>query len=175
MELALSLLAIFMLRVVDVSLGVIRIVTVMRGRVWLAGLLGFFESLMWVTAASLVFANLDDPIRVVFFAGGFATGTIVGGLVERWMAIGNAIIRIVAPIETPQVAHALRGYGFRATVINAEGMQGEVRITFLVVRRRRIREVMRIIGMVNPEAMVTVEHTTLTDLHRRQSAAGMRK
>ena len=160
MELALGLLAIFMLRVVDVSLGVIRIVTVMRGRVWLAGLLGFFESLMWVTAASLVFANLDDPIRVVFFAGGFATGTIV---------------RIVAPIETPQVAHALRGYGFRATVINAEGMQGEVRITFLVVRRRRIREVMRIIGMVNPEAMVTVEHTTLTDLHRRQSAAGMRK
>lgn len=175
MELALSALVIFTLRVADVSLGTIRIVTVMRGRIWLAGMLGFFESLLWVTAASLVFANLDNPIRVVFFAGGFATGTILGGFVERWIALGNAFVRIVAPVDSPQVSHALRGYGFRVTVINGEGMQGEVRITFLIVARRRIPQVMRIIGMVNPEALVTIEHTTLSELHRRQSAAAIRK
>jgi uncharacterized protein YebE (UPF0316 family) len=110
----------------------------------------------------------------MFFAAGFATGTVLGGFVERWMALGNALVRIVAPVETPQVAHALRGYGFRVTVINAEGMQGEVRVSFLVVARRRVREVLRIIGMVNPDAMVTVEQTTITELHRR-TASTIRK
>ena len=65
MDLVLSALLIFSMRVVDVSFGTLRIVTLVQGRRLAAGGLGFVESLMWVLAASQVIGNLDDPIRIL--------------------------------------------------------------------------------------------------------------
>lgn len=171
MELALSALAIFAMRILDVSIGTVRIVMIMRSRLKLAAGLGFFESLVWVSAASLVFANLDSPVRMVAFAGGYATGTLVGGLVERWLAMGSAMVRIVAPVESPSVAQALRSQGFGVTVINAEGRDGEVRITFSIVRRRQVRDALSIVKSLNSEAIVTVEDVKVAEVARRQSGA----
>ena len=171
MELALSALAIFAMRIVDVSVGTVRIVMIMRSRLAVATVLGFFESLLWVTAAALVFANLDSPLRVVAFAGGFATGTLMGGLVERWVAMGSCMIRVVAPVDTPSVARALRSEGFGVTVVNAEGRDGEVRITFTVVPRRRAKAALTIIKEINPSAFITVEDVKVAEVARRQSGA----
>lgn len=171
MELILSALAILALRVVDVSIGTVRIVMIMRSRLAVAAALGFFESLTWVTAAALVFTNLDSPLRVVAFAGGFATGTLMGGLVERWVAIGSCTIRVMAPVDSPPVAHALRSEGFGVTVVNAEGRDGEVRVTFTVVPRRRSRAALAIIDEINPAAFITVEDVKVAEVARRQSGA----
>ena len=77
MELFLGSLLIFVLRIGDVGIASVRIVTLMRGKIWLAALLGFFESLFWVSAAAIVFTNLDHPIRIISFAAGFATGSVL--------------------------------------------------------------------------------------------------
>jgi len=171
MDIALSALAIMAMRVVDVSIGTVRIVMIMRSRLAIAAVLGFFESLLWVTAAALVFANLDSPVRVVAFAAGFATGTLMGGLVEQWVAMGTCLIRVMAPVESPSVAHALRSEGFGVTVVNAEGRDGEVRVTFTVLPRRRVKAAMAIVDEINPGAFVTVEDVKVADVARRQSGA----
>jgi uncharacterized protein YebE (UPF0316 family) len=147
----------------------------MRGRIGLAALLGFFESLLWVSAAAIVFSNLDNPIRIVAFAAGFAAGTLLGGHIERWLALGTAFIRIVAPVETPSVANALRSNGFPVTVVNAEGRDGEVRVTFLVLPRRRIKTALGIVHDTNPAAFVTVEDIRIAEVARRQGANAVRK
>jgi uncharacterized protein YebE (UPF0316 family) len=175
MELALSALGIFLLRIGDVSIASVRIVTLMRGRIGLAALLGFFESLLWVSAAAIVFSNLDNPIRILAFAAGFAAGTLLGGHIERWLALGTAFIRVVAPVETPSVANALRSNGFPVTVVNAEGRDGEVRVTFLVLPRRRIKTALGIVHDTNPAAFVTVEDIRIAEVARRQGANAVRK
>ncbi len=160
METLLGALLIFALRVIDVSLGTLRIVLLTRGDRWRAGLAGFFESLTWVVAASQVITNLDNPLRLVAFAAGFATGTVVGATVERWLAVGKCMIRIVTPASSVSVAPALRSAGFGVTVVDAEGMGGDVTIAFTVVPRRRADEVLSIVRHVEPEAFVTVEDVT---------------
>ncbi len=160
----------FLLRVTDVSLGAIRIVMLVRGRRWVAGLLGFFESLIWVLAAGLVLTNLDSPLRVVAFAAGFAAGTVLGGTVERWIALGNSVLRVITPYETPEVAPYLRAAGFGVTVVNAEGKDGEVRLAFTVVPRRRADEVLAITHRVNPDAFVTLEDVTTPQVRLMKSA-----
>ncbi|MDP2623954.1 MAG: DUF5698 domain-containing protein [Actinomycetota bacterium] len=175
MELALSAIGIFLLRIGDVSIASVRIVTLMRGRIGLAALLGFFEALFWVSAAAIVFSNLDNPVRIVAFAGGFAAGTLLGGHIERWLAMGTALIRIVAPVETPSVANALRSNGFPVTVVNAEGRDGEVRVTFLVLPRRRTKTALGIVQDTNPAAFVTVEDIRIAEVARRQGAGAVRK
>lgn len=171
----LGIVGVFAMRIVDVSLQTIRIVVLMRGHVRLAALLGFFESLTWVTAASLVFANLGNPFRAVAFAAGFGAGVLVGGLLERRIAMGNSFVRVVAPVDAPQVAPGLRTAGFPVTVVNAEGRDGEVRIAFLVLPRRRLKEALTIVNGINPDAFVTSEEVGLPDLARFRAGATVRK
>jgi len=166
---------VFFMRVIDVSINTVRIVVVMRGQIRLAALLGFFESLSWITAASLVFANLGNPVRAVAFAAGFATGVLVGGFVERRLAMGTAFVRVVAPLDTDQVAPRLREEGFPVTVINAEGRDGEVRLSFMVIPRKRINQALATVHEINPEAFVTVEEVNLPDLERLRRSSTVRK
>jgi uncharacterized protein YebE (UPF0316 family) len=175
MDLALSAIGIFLLRLGDVSIASVRIVTLMRGRIALAALLGFFESLLWVSAAAIVFSNLDNPVRIVAFAGGFAVGTLLGGNIERWIAMGTAFIRVVTPVETPSIAAALRNEGFAVTVVNAEGRDGEVRVTFTVLPRRQVKRAIGIVHDTNPGAFVTVEDIRIAEIARHHKATAVRK
>jgi uncharacterized protein YebE (UPF0316 family) len=105
---------------------------------------------------------------MVAFAAGFAAGTYLGALVEEWMALGQALVRIIAPVASDPVAPALRKEGFGATVINGSGLEGDVRITFCVLPRKRVPGVTGLIKQINPEAFVTVDSTNSVDLFHRQ-------
>ena len=156
----LSAMSIFALRILDVSIGTLRIGMLVRGRRGLAGAFSFVESLIWLVAAAQVLSNLDSPAKFVAYAGGYAAGTMLGSTLERWLAVGDSLVRVVAPVHSPSLSDALRQEGFYATVVNGSGRDGDVRISFSVVPRRRVQEVLELIQRVNPQAYVTVEETT---------------
>ncbi len=158
--LILSALLIFSLRIVDVSLGTLRIGFLVRGERSLAGLFGFFESLVWLIAAAQVLSNLDSPLKFIAYAGGYAAGTMLGVSLERWLAIGDTIMRVVTPIDTPPVDEVLREAGFYVTVLNARGRNGDVSVAFSVLPRRKMQYALKLIADVNPHTFVTFENTT---------------
>ncbi len=88
---------IFLLRVSDMTLDTLRVLVVMRGKKWLAWFMGFFQSGIYVIALSSVISNLDNPLNMVGYALGFATGNVVGMWIEEKMAIGLVHIRIISP------------------------------------------------------------------------------
>lgn len=160
LEVLLSAAGIFSLRIVDVSMGTLRIAMLVRGRRALAGIFGFFESLVWLIAAALVFGNLESPIQFVAYAGGYAAGTMFGSTLEKWMAIGDAMIRIVWPVGTADIDIMLREEGFFVTSVRAEGRDGEVKISLSVLPRKRINHVVALIQKCNSQAFVTFDETT---------------
>jgi uncharacterized protein YebE (UPF0316 family) len=172
MDTVLGFLAIVGLRLIDVSLGTLRIMLLTRGSRWRSGLIGFFESLTWVTAASIVLRDLDDPVRMVAFAFGFAAGTVLGASIERILAIGTAVVHAVSPGDTAAGAEALRAAGYRVTVLGGEGRDGAVRMAFTVVPRRRSRDVLDIVSRADPTAFVTVEDVRAAPL---RTATAVRK
>ncbi|NND03948.1 MAG: DUF2179 domain-containing protein [Acidimicrobiia bacterium] len=157
MYVVLTMIGIVALRLIDVSIGALRIQYLVRGRRLLAGVLGFFESLTWVVAAALVLSDLDEWYKVIAYAAGFGFGTALGGYLDSWIASGQVFLRVMAPSESPQVVDALRERGFAATVVNAEGRDGEVRLTILAIPRKRQGEVIEVIKTLNPHAFVTVD------------------
>ncbi|HJQ77435.1 MAG TPA: DUF5698 domain-containing protein [Acidimicrobiia bacterium] len=161
-----DLALIFILRTLDVGIATVRIVVLGRGRRGLAATLGFIEAIVWVVAVARVLDGIDDPARMVAFAAGFAIGTYLGSMVEEWLAIGQAVVRVVAPVDSPMVAPFLRDLGLGATVFNGDGLEGEVRLTLCVVERRRLGEVSGVIRSVNPAAYVTVDDTAPLDVAR---------
>lgn len=153
----LNALGIVALRLIDVSLGALRIQYLVREQRLLAGTLGFFESLTWVAAAGIVLSGLDEWYKVVAYAAGYGLGTALGGTIDAWIASGQVFLRIMAPSDSPPVADHLRQLGFGVTVLNGEGFEGDVRLTLLAIPRRRQPEVVRTIQKLNPDAFVTVD------------------
>jgi uncharacterized protein YebE (UPF0316 family) len=166
MDLAIDLLIIFTLRLLDVGMATVRIVLLGRGRPGPAAALGFVEAMIWVLAITRVLDGLNDPARMVAFALGFAAGTYIGSVVEEWLALGQALVRIVAPVRTEPVAPLLRAKGYGATVVNGDGLDGDVRVTFCVVPRKEVYTVTHLIHEANPAAYVTVDQTSTVDLAR---------
>ena len=168
MELLWDLLLIFALRLVDVSLGTVRIILLSRRyRLWPA-LIGFVEVLTWLVAATVVFSNLNDLPRMLAYAGGFALGTYLGTLLESRLAVGNTMMRVVSPVASPRVEEGLRAAGFAVTVVNADGRDGEVRLAFTIIPRRRRKEALRVVHDLDPAAFVTLQDIeTVTPPERR--------
>lgn len=158
--LALSALLIFGLRILDVTLGTLRITYLVRGQRSVAGLLGFFEALVWLTAAAQVLGNLDSPVKFVAYAAGYAAGTMLGVSVERWIAAGDSMLRVVSKADGPPLEGPMREAGYFVTSLNAQGRDGDVRVLFTVLPRRRVPEVLKLLRRINPAAYVTIESTT---------------
>src|SRR3970282_2653892 len=88
-------LFIFLLRVLDMSFAPLRVLSVVRGRRAPAVLTGFIQSALWVVAVTSVLSHLENLFNLVAYAGGFATGTVVGLVIEERLAIGHGHLRII--------------------------------------------------------------------------------
>lgn len=151
-------LLIFLARVADVSLGTVRTILVIRGHSLLAMAIGFVETLIWIAASAQVIANIGAAwYLAVAYAGGFATGTYVGVLIENKLAIGTELVRAVSPDPTVDLASRLRGAGYEVVEIQAEKQFAQpVEVLLVVEKRRRVPQLLRLIDEFDPGAYYTV-------------------
>ena len=150
-------LGIFLLRIGDMSLDTIRLLYVVRGRKRLAWILGFFQSLIFVVAISIVLTRLDNPLNILAYAAGFATGNVVGMVIEERLAIGFVLVTVISPLRGAAIAEKLRTGGYAVTEISARGRDGMVSMLNVSVRRKETDDVETIILEADPQAFITAD------------------
>jgi uncharacterized protein YebE (UPF0316 family) len=150
-------LFIFVARIMDVTLGTIRIIFVTKGIRKIAPIFGFFEVLIWLLAISRIMQDLDNWVCYIAYAAGFATGNFVGMYFEEKLAIGHELIRVITRKDARELIEELRTKGYGVTSVKALGIEGEVAVIFIIARRSRIQEILDMINRFNPRALYTVE------------------
>jgi uncharacterized protein YebE (UPF0316 family) len=150
-------LVIFCLRIVDVSLSTVRMLLAVRGVKFVAPLIGFFEVLIWILAVGTAIRHLDSPLHLFGYAGGFATGTLVGLMIEERMALGMATMRVVSRYGGVELAEALRERGFGVTEFAGHGREGHVEVLDAVLRRRDLPMALQEVDFWDPDAFVTIQ------------------
>ena len=150
-------LGIFALRVVDMSMDTMRMLFVVRGREPLAWVLGFFQSAIFVVAISAALANMNNVLSLLGYAAGFATGNVVGMLIEERLAIGHILLTIMSPTRGAALAEQLRASGYAVTEMSGRGRDGTVSVLHVDVRRREVDHAETIILEADPDAFVTAE------------------
>jgi uncharacterized protein YebE (UPF0316 family) len=154
---ALLAIAIFLARILDVSLGTLRTIIVFRGYRLLAGAIGFVEVLIWVLAAGQVLRDLSAWYLVLAFAGGFATGNVVGMWIESKLAMGLELVRAISTDPEIRLASRLRDRGHGVLELNGHGDDGApVEVLFVVERRRRVPGLVDFVRGTDPAAICTV-------------------
>ncbi|MBW6515425.1 MAG: DUF2179 domain-containing protein [Candidatus Cloacimonetes bacterium] len=150
-------LIIFLSKILDQTIGSIRIIFVSKSMKYLAPMLAFFEVLLWLIIMKQIVQNLNNYYYYLAYAGGFAMGNFVGIKIEAKMAMGLVQMRVIPQKDSSKLVGFLRNAGYRFTTIKGHGAEGQVEIIFSVIKRKSIEDFVSIIKEFNPKAFYTIE------------------
>jgi uncharacterized protein YebE (UPF0316 family) len=150
-------LLIFVARVLDVTLGTIRVIFVSKGLKYLAPVVGFFEIIIWLMAIGQIMNNLNNPACYIAYASGFAMGNYVGIMIAEKLSLGVALLRVITQKDATELIQSLSSKKYGVTSVDGQGVHGKVSIIFTIVPRKEIQKVVDIIKKFNPKAFYTVE------------------
>lgn len=152
----LELLFIFSARVIDVSLGTIRMIFVIRGDRFPAAVIGFVEIMVYTIALGMVIGSLDNPVKLIVFCTGFAMGILLGSAIEEKLALGYRGIQVTIEAEEFNIIDELREDGFPVTSWEASGKSGPKLVLNIIVKRDQSKAVVGHIYDRCPHAFVVM-------------------
>ena len=158
----LTCLKIFFARILDVSLGTVRTMFTVKGKSTVASLIGFVEIMVWFLAVRTAF-NSDEAglLMAFFYAGGYATGTLVGSKIAEKVIRGTVSVQVVTSSRDDNVTDAIRNAGYAITVVNVNGSEfgGEKYMYFAEVNTNSLTDFKTLIYTLDPKCFVTVQET----------------
>lgn len=151
-------LAILIVKVFEVSLATLRIVLITKGEKVKGAFIGFFEIIIWVALAATVLTNIaEDPLKVLFYALGFALGNYTGSSLENYLAIGTTNIEAIVPKEYGKaISVSLRELGFAVTAVEAYGMNNKREILYLHVPRKKVKDTVELVKSYQNDVVITI-------------------
>lgn len=150
-------LIIFFGRILDVTLGTLRIIFVSKGQKYLAPIMGFFEVFIWVVIISQILSRASDMIAYLTYAAGYATGNYVGIIIEGHIAYGVVVCRIYTNKIPDTLVSMFAAQGYGATKFEGMGAQKKVWVVEAVIERKALKVVDRYIATFDENTFYTVE------------------
>lgn len=144
-------------RIIDQSIGTLRLILVSKGYKTLAPFLAFFESLIWLLAVSQILKHLDNWVTFVAYGMGFAIGNYLGIVLEEKMSLGNVIVRVFPKTDYNELLQYMNCQSIGYSLIDAEGRMGELKIIFSIVTRKSLPKFERAIEEFAPDAFYSIE------------------
>lgn len=146
---------IFLSRVLNMALDTVRMLTVVRGMRTITWILGVFQTLLFIVAIGTVLNDLSNPIKMIAYSFGFATGNVIGMNIEKKLALGFVNMTIISSLRGQELAEKLRGQGHAVTEIPARGKDGSVEILECSLQRKFAGEVQKAVLESDPNAFIT--------------------
>jgi uncharacterized protein YebE (UPF0316 family) len=153
-------LGIFAARTINIALDTLRFMFSLRGKRTMSWVLGFVESVLFVMIIGQVLNNLSNPLNIIGYAAGFATGTVLGMAIEKQLAIGFTHFSIISRGHSTEIADALRAEGYGVTEIPARGRESNFMLVDCHVRRKQADDVEALALKIDPDAFITAEEVT---------------
>jgi len=171
-------LLIFLARIADVSMGTMRTISIVHGRTKRAFFLGFIEVSVWLIVISTVINQITSkPILGLFYAFGFSSGNVVGIMIEKKLAFGHLVLRVITRRFGDIMASKIRDSGYAVTTFRGEGKLGPVTELYIVCRRRDLNDVLMQVKDIDPQAFyITEQAGSVSKVYRpsMQSHTGWR-
>lgn len=162
MDILITCLFIFFARILDVSLGTLKTLFVIRGNRKLSFILGLLEMLVWyiVVSKALGTGKMDIYVALAYSAG-YATGAVVGSLIEEKLAIGQLSLQVIIRRSHDNLIDVLRERGYAVSTIECAGLNSLKTMLIIEIKRKDLKKIRKIIQDVEPSAFVTISDTRM--------------
>jgi len=144
-------------RIIDVSLGTLRIILISKGYKKYAPIIGFVEVFIWILIARQVFTLPTNFFSYIGYALGFALGNYFGFYIEERLALGYVVVKIITHLNCETLIEELKKNGFGLTHFSAYGANGKVEVIYTTINRTYLPKIEKIIKEFNPYLFYTIE------------------
>jgi len=100
-------LIIFIARIVDVSLGTIRVNMIIRRKKILAAVVGFFEVAIFISIIVRIINEVDNIFGILSYAAGFAAGTVIGIIISEKLSRDLVSTNIISKNHSEDIKEVL--------------------------------------------------------------------
>jgi len=162
MELLFLCIKIFFVRIIDVSLGTMRTIVTVKGKKHIASLIGFIEVFIWFVIAKEALNVESTSLWIaVAYAGGYASGTFIGGLLSEKLIKGNFGVQVITSKRDDELVAFLKKSGFGVSVIDvrSQNEQNEKYMLFIEIDKTRFNDLKKIIKKYDEKAFIVVNET----------------
>lgn len=162
MELFLLCLKIFFARILDVSIGTVRTIFVVKGKNVVASFLAFVEVIIWFIVAREALNTGESSMWIaIAYSAGFATGTFIGSTFNKYFINGLVGVQIVSRKITKKEIDLIRSHGFGVSVVDLkddyEGIKKQM--LYIQINNKSLKKLTNLIKSIDDEAFVTVNET----------------
>ncbi len=150
-------LLIFLSRIIDVSLGTLRIILANKGIKIYSAVIDFFEVLIWLLVITTIIKNLDNVFAYMAYCLGYASGTYFGICLEEKISFGYVKLSIITKKNLAKMIEDLRPtkYVFISNSINSS--HGKIKIINAFLERKYLKKVIKKVKGRDPNAFYTIE------------------
>ncbi len=151
-------LIILVARIAETSMETVRTVYIARGYVNLAAGVGVVKVGIWLLSTGLVLTNLSDYWSIFAYIAGYGIGTLAGMELEKLMALGDVIVRLITPDDPKALITRLSGLGYGMTRLEGSGtFSNAVSVILMIVPRVELSRLLSVISGEYPSVLYTVE------------------
>lgn len=158
-------LKVFFVRILDVSLGTVRTILLVKGKKMVASVVGFIEISIWFAVVKEALTTTESNIWIIIaYAGGFSVGTLVGSYISEKFIKGNINLQIITE-KSKKLISVLREHGYAVSVIDIKGKDEETarNMLFMDIDKKDFNHVKNLIRSVDSKAFVVGNETKLVE------------
>lgn len=153
-------LKIFFVRILDVSLGTIRTMFVVRGKKLISSIIGFFEILVWFLVVKEALQTESNSIFIaISYSLGFATGNYIGALLSDKLITGNVSVQVFTNNNNLEKILREHGYGVSSVVYTGYEEEAHKHMLFINVDKKKEKTLRELIKKNDKEAFIIVNET----------------
>lgn len=132
-------------KIVEITIQSLKTCMMVKGQRLKAAGLGFVECMIWGLVISTLIGTLgNDPLLLVFYCVGYATGLFLGSTIESKIALGTSNLELIASDEsTAKITAYLKERNMGYTVFEGHGSKDKMNMIFIVLSRRETPKVLK--------------------------------
>jgi len=153
-------LKIFLVRIIDVSLGTFRTIITVKGKSIYASIIGFIEIFVWfIIVREALNTEVDSIWIAVAYSLGFATGTYIGSIISNKFIKTTFTFEIIT--SKYEMVSILRNKGYGVTLLDVKGKDDtrDKYMLLLEIENASLNHLKKLTRSIDKEAFVIVTET----------------
>ena len=158
MNIVILCIEIFFARILDVSVGVLRTIELIKNHTSKAVILAFFEVFIWFLVAREAINTTDFSLLVaIFYSLGYATGTFVGAYISERVIDGVVGVQIVTTKGTDKNINQIKKRGYGVSSITLDDKKNKM--IFIQINNKQLKNLIKLIKQIDDKAFIFVNDT----------------
>ena len=137
---------------------------VVKGKNLYAAIAGFIEVLIWfLVVREALNVDATSIFIPISYAGGFAAGTYIGGILSTKFIAGNYGVQVILSGDNNKIVDVIRSNGFGVSVVNVKGklLEKPRLMLFIEIDKKRFRRLECLIRDLDDKAFMVVNETKM--------------